>query len=120
MKRGEIIITNKGFEGKNDPTQYDFIQNIIYVKPSYDLENDPEGWMIHEQSHMDSQIEGIVDDNKAYPKNKIEKIAFKKQFEWLKNMKSVQTWEMLKNSQTFPTLSLKLLRYEKILKKYWN
>lgn len=120
----KIITTYKGFEGKIDPTQYNSKENIIYVKPSYNQKSDPEGWMVHEYSHADSNAKGIKDDNKQYPTNNIEILAYTKQFKWLKETGKCRKFKDLKDVKKFPTLAQKFTRYdgeyEPILKKCWD
>jgi len=117
----KIKIDIKLFKGKTDPTQYDAEKNIILVKPSYNIEQDPEGWMVHEYAH--TEFDGINDD-KHYPENSIERFAYIKQFRFLKNTNKASTFNNLKDDKKFPTLSLKFIKYngewETTLKKYWE
>jgi hypothetical protein len=105
-QKPKIIVTNKGFDGKTDPTQYSIDKNIIYVKPSYDIPNDNEGWMVHEFAHSNFNI---ADDGKDYPYNNTEKYAYTKQFNFLKHSKGINDFDELKDSSKFPTLSIKIL-----------
>ena len=36
---------------KEDPTEYDISKDTIRVRSTYDIDNDPEGWIVHERIH---------------------------------------------------------------------
>lgn len=119
-----IAICPEKFEGKNDPTQYNSETDTIEVKDKFYVENDNEGWMVHEMAHADCFHNGIVDDKKPYPFNNIERIAYGAQFKWLKDTGKAKTIEDLKDPSKFPTMSLKFTNYDgeynDILTEYWN
>jgi hypothetical protein len=106
------------FEGKSDPTQYDYQTNTILVKSSYDVETDPEGWIVHESIHH--KLKDVKDDGKPYPTNNIEKEAYMAQFKVLSE-RGHFLYE-IKDVNIFPTLSLKFKNeeYVKTLEKYWR
>jgi len=120
--RVKIKVEDSAFEGKSDPTQYDKETNTILIKSSMKnkIKSDPEGWMVHEYKH--AELRNIKDDGKEYPTNNIEREAYKAQFKYLKG-KGFKFEDLFDNNK-FPTLSLKLTKYngeyEPILRKYWE
>ena len=119
--RPKIVVDTKSFEGKTDPTQYSAETHTILVKPTYNMKTDPEGWIVHESEHAKLNIK---DDNKPYPENSVERVAYTAQFKFLKATNKAVVFNDLKDSKKFPTLSLKFTKYggewEPVLKKYWE
>jgi len=119
--RPKIVVDTKSFEGKTDPTQYSAETHTILVKPTYNTKTDPEGWMVHEFEHAKLNVK---DDNKPYPENSVERVAYMAQFKFLKDTKKALVFNDLKDPKKFPTLSLKFTKYsgewEPVLKKYWE
>jgi len=117
-----MVVDNKQFEGKSDPTQYSIEDDIIYVKSNYNIHKDVEGWIIHEYEH--SKQKNVKDDKKEYPYNNIERMAYIAQFKWLKKTGKALTFNDIQDKKKFPTLSLKFIKYngawKEILKKYWE
>lgn len=107
-----IVVDDSTFDGKRDPTQYSKEDNIIYVKSSYDIKNDPAGWIVHEYKH--AELKDIDDDPENYPENKVEVEAYKAQFDYLKRKGYKNFDDIFK----IPTLEHKKEFYD-ILKKYW-
>lgn len=72
---------------KLDPTFYDIDSKKIYVRPDYDIANDPDGWIVHERIH--AYLASIhFEDNYnpplvVYPFNDVEKYAYTWQFVYL-------------------------------------
>jgi len=115
-----IVVDDSAFEGKDDPTQYNNEEEKIYVKSNYNVKEDKEAWIVHELGHH--RYRNKEDDNKPYPYNKVERFAYQEQFKELKRRGF--EFEDLLNKEYFPTLSLKLTKYNgeyyDILKKYWD
>ena len=72
---------------KEDPTEYDESTDTIFVRSTYDIENDPEGWLVHERIH--AYLASIkFEDNYnppliEYPFNNVERHAYTWQFVYL-------------------------------------
>jgi len=109
-----IVVDDSTFEGKTDPTQYSDDDNVIYVKSTYDVKNDPEAWIVHELIHG----KRIPDDGAEYPYNKVERIAYTEQFTEL--IKRGFTFEDISDMSKFPTLSIKVKKFPTVLYKYWK
>lgn len=111
-------VDDGSFSGKTDPTQYSHDSHEILVKSTYDTEKDPEGWMAHEYKHSEADRFGVKSNGEPYPCDNIESRAYREQFRllWFRGF----SFEDLKDRNRFPTLSLKIGKYEKILKKYWR
>lgn len=78
---------------KKDPTEYDESTDTIFVRSTYDIENDPEGWIVHEQIHAYLASIKFEDNNKSYPFNDVERHAFTWQFVYLLETGRVKTIE---------------------------
>jgi len=82
---------------KEDPTEYDISKDVIRVRSTYDIENDPEGWIVHERIH--SYLASInFNDNYnppliEYPLNDVERHAFTWQFVYLLETGRIKTLE---------------------------
>jgi len=68
---------------KEDPTEYDISKDVIRVRSTYDIDNDPEGWIVHERIHAYLASIKFEDNNKTYPFNDVERHAFTWQFVYL-------------------------------------
>lgn len=68
---------------KEDPTEYDISKDTIRVRSTYDIDNDPEGWIVHERIHAYLASIKFEDNNKTYPFNDVERHAFTWQFVYL-------------------------------------
>ena len=68
---------------KEDPTEYDISKDKIRVRSTYDIDNDPEGWIVHERIHAYLASIKFEDNNKTYPFNDVERHAFTWQFVYL-------------------------------------
>ena len=76
---------------KEDPTEYDKLTDTISVRSTYDIENDPEGWIVHERIRAYLTSIKFEDDNKSYPFNDVERHAFTWQFVYLLETGRVKT-----------------------------
>ena len=81
IEKPRVIVDDSTFVQKDDPTQYSKENNIIYVKSTYDIKNDPAGWMVHEYKHAELKD---LPDEEQYPDNTVERAAYKAQFKYLK------------------------------------
>ena len=68
---------------KEDPTEYDISKDSVRVRSTYDIENDPEGWIVHERIHAYLASIKFEDNDKTYPFNDVERHAFTWQFVYL-------------------------------------
>lgn len=80
---------------KEDPTEYDESTDTIFVRSTYDIENDPEGWLVHERIH--AYLASIkFEDNYnppliEYPFNNVERHAYTWQFVYLLETSKVKS-----------------------------
>ena len=76
---------------KEDPTEYDGLADTIFVRSTYDIENDPEGWLVHERIHAYLASINFEDNDKSYPFNNVERHAYTWQFVYLLELGWVKT-----------------------------
>jgi len=109
----KIIPEEEWPEGKSDPTQYDHARKEIQVRSDYNQTEDPYAWMVHERMHAKLDESGELDDNKTYPLNRIEQLAYVEQFKELINRgKSIEDVKKM--------MPLKFENYEDTMNKYWK
>ena len=107
-----IIIQSKDWsKGKGNPTEFNYSDNSIYVNNSYDIKNDPCGWLVHEKVHFNERNKNLNRDN--YPDCDNEINPYIEQFQYLKN--KGYSFDNIFNLQDMKSI----IKYKDILKKYW-
>ncbi|MBR5412096.1 MAG: hypothetical protein IK114_03505 [Fibrobacter sp.] len=80
---------------KLDPTEYDVKTDSINVRSNYDVQKDPDGWIVHEKIHAYLASVHFEDNYNPplveYPFNDVERYAFTWQFVFLLETKRIDS-----------------------------
>ena len=115
-----VVVPDEVFCGKEDPTQFSPNENTIMVKASFDMQNDPNKWLIHERAHAVLNAKGVnqyCDDEHPYPTNEVEVAAYSTQLFHL--IKAGVTAEMIRTDPQYNDLKVRFKRYP-IMQTYFD